>query len=178
MNTQIFYFLYNYAHQTSLIYKSIIFFADTFPKIVILLAGVFLVMHHDALKADNSYDIVIKKWKEIVLVFLSGIAAYVLAYIVKFIVHAPRPFDAFKDVHSLITETGYAFPSGHATFFAALAVSIFFMHKRAGYVFMVFALVIGIARIMAGVHFPIDILGGFVLGAIVSYAVAYFRKTI
>ncbi len=110
--------------------------------------------------------------------FLSGVAAYILAYVVKFILHTPRPFDALSDVHALIAESGYAFPSGHATFFMALAATIVFAHKRAGYIFMLFALVIGIARIMAGVHFPIDILGGFVLGAIVSYAVAYFRKTI
>ena len=41
---------------------------------------------------------------------------------------------------------------------------------------MLFALVIGVARIMLGVHFPGDILGGFVLGALVAYAVAYFGK--
>ena len=33
---------------------------------------------------------------------------------------------------------------------------------------MFFALIIGIARIMAGVHFPIDILGGFVLGSLIA----------
>jgi undecaprenyl-diphosphatase len=99
-----------------------------------------------------------------------------LAYIFKFLIHTPRPFDAFTQVHSLIPESGFAFPSGHATFFMALAVSIFFYHKKAGYVFMFFALLIGLARIAAGVHFPADILGGFVLGGLVSYLVAYFAK--
>jgi undecaprenyl-diphosphatase len=77
----------------------------------------------------------------------------------------------FPQVHSLFAESWYSFPSGHATFFMALAVSIFLSHKKAGYLFMFFALLIGIARIIAGVHFPVDILGGFVIGALVAFFV-------
>ena len=57
----------------------------------------------------------------------------------------------------------------------ALAFAIYFLHKQAGYWFMFFALIIGVARIMAGVHFPLDILGGFVLGALVAYLVKMYR---
>ncbi len=53
----------------------------------------------------------------------------------------------------------------------ALAVALFFHHKKTGYLFMLFAVIIGIARIAGGVHFPIDILGGIVLGATVAYFV-------
>jgi membrane-associated phospholipid phosphatase len=53
----------------------------------------------------------------------------------------------------------------------ALAVSIFFSHKKMGYVFIALAFVIGFARIAGGVHFPVDILGGFILGALVAYLV-------
>ncbi len=38
---------------------------------------------------------------------------------------------------------------------------------------MFFALLIGIARVMAGVHFSIDILGGFILGALIALIVQY-----
>jgi undecaprenyl-diphosphatase len=58
----------------------------------------------------------------------------------------------------------------------ALAFSIFFLHKKAGYYFMFFALLIGLARIMAGVHFPADILGGFVLGFAISFIFDVFFK--
>jgi membrane-associated phospholipid phosphatase len=34
---------------------------------------------------------------------------------------------------------------------------------------MFFALLIGVARVIAGVHFPIDILGGFCIGFLVAY---------
>jgi membrane-associated phospholipid phosphatase len=57
----------------------------------------------------------------------------------------------------------------------ALAFALYFNHKKvglpaqAGYWFIFFALLIGVARIMAGVHFPIDILGGFVLGFLIAF---------
>lgn len=169
MNNTIFFFFYNFAHQFWLLDKIIIFFALYFPYVVVMLAGLFLLFHHEVFKAESPWQIFLQKKKEILLVFFSAGLAYVLAYIFKFFFHTLRPFDLFSQVQSIIPESGYAFPSGHAATFAALAFAIFFTHKKAGYIFMLFALLIGVARVVAGVHFPIDILGGFMLGGIVAY---------
>ena len=176
MNNTIFFFFYNLAHQSKIFDDIIIFFAVYFPYLVVILAGLFLLFHHEVFQAENPFQVFLQKKKEILLAFFSGIVAYLVASILKIFIHTLRPFDAFPNVHALISETGYSFPSGHATFYMALAISIFFFHKKAGYVFIFFALVIGIARIIGGVHFPIDILGGYVLGGIVSYLVGYFLK--
>jgi len=133
------------------------------------LTGLFLLFHHEVFGAAEPFRVFMQKKKEILLVFFTGIVAYLVADILKIFIHSLRPFDAFSNVHALISETGYSFPSGHATFFMALAFSIFFSHKKAGYVFMFFALLIGIARVVAGIHFPIDILSGFILGALVAF---------
>lgn len=151
--------------------KIIAFLAVYFPYIAIFVAGIFLLMHHEVLKAENPFQVFLQKKKEILMSFFTGVLAYILSYVLKLLFHSPRPFDLFSQVKSLIPETGYAFPSGHATFFMALAVSFYFFHKKAGYVFMAFAVIIGLARIIAGVHFPIDILGGFALGVLVAYSV-------
>jgi len=174
MNNDIFFFLYNFAHQSAFLDRLIIFFAVYFPIAVIFLAGIFLLMHHDVFKTDSTFKVFLQKKKEILNAFFVGILAWFFTYILKFFFHASRPFDIFPQVHPLFPETGYSFPSGHATFFGALALALFFTHKKAGYVFMFFALIIGIARIVAGVHFPVDILGGFILGG----AVAYFMKNV
>ena len=169
MNNTIFYFFYNLAHQTAWLDNVIIFFAVYFPYLVIIIAGVFLLIHHEVFKAESTFQIFLQKKKEIFSAFIIGIIAYILSYILKFLFHTPRPFDILPQVQSLFTETGFSFPSGHASFFMALALSIFFYHKKAGYIFMGFAFIIGLARIAGGAHFPIDILGGFVLGALVAY---------
>ena len=174
MNNTIFFFFYNLAHQSKILDGLIVFLAVYFPYIVIILAGLFLLFHHEVLKAEEPFQVFMEKKKEILKVFVAGAVAWVLAYILKFLFSFPRPFEILSGVKSLFPETGFSFPSGHATFFMALAFSIFFMHKKAGYIFMLFALLIGLARIAGGVHFPIDILGGFVLGAVV----AYFAKNV
>ncbi|MFA5791418.1 MAG: phosphatase PAP2 family protein [Candidatus Paceibacterota bacterium] len=158
MNNQIFYFFYNLAHQSEIFDKIVIFFAVYFPYIVVILAGLFLI----------------KKWKEFFIVFFSGVLAWILAVILKNLFHIPRPVLSLYDIHPLFTKTTFSFPSEHSMLFFAFATAIFLFHKKAGYFFMFFAFIIGISRIIAGVHFPLDIFGGFVLGALVAYFVRKF----
>ena len=178
MNNTIFYFFYNLAHQFSFFDGLIVFFAVYFPYLVILSAFLFLLFHREALASLKPFAEFKKKYREIVLVFFSGGLAWIVAKILKTLIHADRPFVALSNVRSLFTETGSAFPSGHATFFMGLAVALFFIDKKIGYLFMFFALIIGLARIIAGAHFPVDILGGFILGSLVSVSVAYFAKNV
>ena len=169
MNNEVFYFFYNFAHQSSFFDQLVVFIAVYFPYVVIILAGLFLLFHHEVLQAENPFRVFLEKKKEILTVFISGGIAVFFDLVLKFLIHAPRPFIVLNNIQNLFPETGYAFPSGHATFFMALAVSLFFLHKKAGYIFIFFAIIIGLARIIAGVHFPIDILGGFILGVVIVY---------
>ncbi|HTE48499.1 MAG TPA: phosphatase PAP2 family protein [Candidatus Paceibacterota bacterium] len=174
MNEKIFYFFYNLAHQSAFFDNLIIFTAVYFPYLVGLLVFLFLLAHHDILSSKSPFEEFAKKWKEISFVFFSGGLAWVIAKVLKILIQSPRPTMALTNVHSLFTETGYTFPSGHATFFMALAVTIFFFHKKAGYGFMFLALLIGLARVTSGVHYPIDILGGFILGSLVAWSLRCF----
>ena len=173
INNEIFFTLYNFANKSILGDNIIIFLAQYLPYVVIVLAGIFLLFHHEVFSASNPLKAFAQKWKEIVLVFFSGVFAWCVAQVLKILINTDRPFMLLQNVSSLISETGKAFPSGHATFFMALAFALFFSHKKVGYLFMFFALIIGLARIFAGVHFPIDILGGFILGALTAYLVKF-----
>ncbi len=168
MNNQIFYFFYNLAHQSAFFDDMVVFFAVYFPYLVVLLAGIFFVFYR-------------KNWREFFVVFFTGGLAIVFDLILKYLIHASRPFLSLPNIYPLFPEAGYAFPSGHAAVFSAIAFAIYFKHKKAGFVFMFFAFLIGLARIVAGVHFPIDILGGFILGALVALFVnkiSNLRKSI
>jgi undecaprenyl-diphosphatase len=178
MNNSIFFFFYNLAHQSAYFDRLIVFLAVYFPYIVIMLAGLFLLFHHEVFLAESPWEVFLQKKQEILLAFFTGSLAWVLAKMLKVFIHTARPFADLPGVHPLFFESGYSFPSGHATFFMGLAFSIFFQHKKAGYVFMGCALLIGLARIAGGVHFPVDILGGFVLGGAVSYVVAFIAKNV
>lgn len=169
MNESIFYFFYNFAHQSIIFDKLVVFTAVYFPYVVAWLAMMFLLFHHDVFKYPNFFQVLLQKKKEILLSFFSGSVAWVVARILKVFIHTERPFVLFQDVEPLLIDNSFAFPSGHAAFFMALAISLFFYHKKVGYLFMFFALLIGAARVVAGVHFPLDILGGFVLGVLIAY---------
>ena len=162
MNETIFFFFYNLAHQSNFFDTVIIFFATYLIYFVIIFSLLFFLFH--------------KKWQEFILVCVSGGIAWFLAKILKILIHTDRPFNIFPQVQSLFIETGYAFPSGHTMVASAIAFALFFTHKKIGYLFMSFAFIVGLSRIIAGVHFPVDILGGFVLGFLVAFSVNYFIK--
>ena len=176
INNQIFFFFYNLAHQTSIFDNIVIFFAVYFVYILILLAFLFLIFFHKIFPSEDPLREFLNKWKEFILLFLSGGSAWVLAKILKILIHTLRPFEIFSQVQPLFSETGYAFPSGHTAVAFAVAFAIFFTNKKAGYVFMFCALLVGLSRITGGVHFPIDILGGFFLGSGVVLLVKYLLK--
>ncbi|MDQ3245093.1 MAG: phosphatase PAP2 family protein [bacterium] len=179
MNEQIFYFFYSFAHRSEFGDSLIVFVAHTLPYFVIILAMFFLLMHHEVFSDKEPVKAFLQKWREIIFSFFTSIFAWFMAYVLKILIHHPRPFLALPDVQALLTESDYSFPSGHATFYIALAFSIYLIHKKAGSVFIIFALFIGIARISAGVHYPLDILGGFVLGILVAYSLKkYFFKKV
>jgi undecaprenyl-diphosphatase len=169
MNNQIFFALYSLAHKSPIVDFLIVFFAQYFPYLVLAAAILFLLFHHEIFSTQRPFNTLVERWKEIFFVSLSVCAAWGLAIFFKFIFQIPRPFIQFENVVPLIKATNYSFPSLHSAFFMAIAIAIFLYQKKAGYWFMFSALLIGIARIMTGVHFPIDILGGYIIGALISY---------
>jgi undecaprenyl-diphosphatase len=96
-----------------------------------------------------------------VVTAIAVLAADGIAGIVKAVVGEKRPTDPGPLVaipHS------HSFPSGHtATAFAgATALSFFF--PRAAPAFVVLAAAIAYSRLYVGVHFPLDVAGGIVIG--------------
>ncbi len=89
-----------------------------------------------------------------------------------------RPFVALSLAHNLIVDTAQSFPSGHTIVMFALATSIYFYDKRFAWFLYFLGVVIGIGRIMGGVHYPSDILGGAVLGILVGALVYFVSKKI
>lgn len=84
-----------------------------------------------------------------------------------------RPFVA-RHFTPLIAQNGdNGFPSDHTTFTMLAAFTILPFARKWGVALAGLALVVGLARIAAGVHSPQDIVGGIVVGA-VSATIAYY----
>jgi undecaprenyl-diphosphatase len=100
---------------------------------------------------------------------------YGLMHLVKWAVGRPRPPADPASVPTDLWLGGWdpdsgAFPSGHAMLalitYGYLAASLPERHRAAGAVVAgAIALVVGVARIALGAHWPVDVLGGWALGA-------------
>jgi undecaprenyl-diphosphatase len=77
----------------------------------------------------------------------------------------PRPYLAHPDAHLFIAASpDTSFPSDHATAAFAIAVAILLRHRKAGWLALGLALVLSIARVAVGTHYPGDVLAGAALG--------------
>jgi undecaprenyl-diphosphatase len=66
-------------------------------------------------------------------------------------------------------ESWSSFPSDHAALFYTLSTGLFFISKKVGIFTLVYTtLFIGLPRIYVGLHYPIDIIGGAIIGIIVA----------
>lgn len=109
--------------------------------------------------------------------FFSVGGAFLVSEIVKQILNTPRPYLLDPAMTHLLELPKYAaFPSSHTAVLAALALIIFYSYRRAGLFLLATALIVGFARVMAGVHSVEDIIGGVLVGVLVSFTVATVRR--
>lgn len=107
----------------------------------------------------------------LLFIFIIGLT-YLLSHILKGVFAIPRPFLVLP-ITPLFIESGFSFPSSHASVFMALVVFAFYLSKNFGFLILFFTLLIGLSRVVIGVHYPVDILGGFALGFIIGYFCIY-----
>lgn len=148
----------------------IVFFATYLAYILIILFIAIVLFSRDS------------RWGKWYTLFVAGAAALVARFgvteLIRFFYHRPRPFLVLP-VNQLLTDPSWSFPSGHATFFFALATAVYLHHKKWGIFFFVAAALISIARVAAGVHYPSDIVAGAVVGVLVASVMVYlFRKMV
>lgn len=84
-----------------------------------------------------------------------------------------RPCRALEDVHLLVhCGMGKSFPSNHAINNFAFAAVVWHRFPSFGKAACVVAALVALSRVVVGVHYPFDILGGAALGAAIGLAVS------
>lgn len=96
--------------------------------------------------------------------------------VVKELIHRPRPCQlvgglaAVPDVRLLVPcGSGYSFPSSHAVNNFAFAAFLAYYYRRWIWLLFTYASIMGLSRIIVGVHYPSDVLGGAIFGTACAF---------
>lgn len=126
--------------------------------------------------------VIFKQLRKAIFAFFAGAGGMILVFAIKTFFHRPRP-----PYPLLYKETGYSFPSGHATLsfvlYGTLAYFVWIskLPKFLKFLMIAFLLTlsftIGMSRIYLMVHYPSDVFGGFCLGYSWLFLMIYiFRR--
>lgn len=159
MNQYVFQYLNNFAGQYKWLDGAIVFSAETLG-IILLFGLIYFLFSHEHKR---------KGFHNVIVVLGVALSAWAVSWMIKHIYPYPRPFVVLDNVTKLINHGRMdSFPSGHATFFSAIATVLYFYHKKIAVLYGVGALMIGISRVMAGIHWPADIIAGYIIGGVVA----------
>ena len=165
-NLSVFNFIFNLGHRNVWLAGLAIFFAQYLPYFLILGALVLVALQ--------------KGMRNKVYLFCEGALAIILSRgilteVIRFFYRHPRPFEVLGFT-PLVGASGPSFPSGHMAAYAALAMTLWYADRKWGTVYFVCVVLIGIARVYAGVHWPLDILGGIVIALVSAIFIHWFLR--
>ncbi len=131
---------------------------DHIVPIVLALLVLFLVLlARNRRQRESAYTCVI-----------CAVLAVTLSMVILFTLNAaffrPRPFTTQPVRLLLYHNTDSAFPSNAATLAFVLAFAVLLYNRAVGAVMLGLAAFLGLSRIIVGVHYPLDIIGGALLG--------------
>ena len=87
----------------------------------------------------------------------------------------PRPFVDLDVTRLFYPPTDSSFPSNAIAAAFGLAAAVWGVNRPFGTLLLIGASLYGLARVYAGVHYPLDIIGGAVIGAVVAVIVLRLR---
>ncbi|MCD6727314.1 MAG: phosphatase PAP2 family protein [Solirubrobacteraceae bacterium] len=102
----------------------------------------------------------------------SAALALLVAQLLSHLVDRPRPFVAHPGLVHLFAPHAAdpSFPSDHATAAFAIATAILLRNRLWGALALLAATALAVSRVVIGVHYPMDVVAGAVLGATIALA--------
>jgi len=134
--------------------KSIVLFLSSFCVLLSFVGYIGLLV----------YLLIQKEYMELIKTILIPLSTITIVEIIRHLYNRPRPFEKYRYLPLIDHRPGRSFPSKHATSSMIIALSIYHVLPSLGMVFLFNALLVGITRILSGIHYPSDVCGGYILG--------------
>lgn len=114
-------------------------------------------------------------------IVLLGISSIGLSNIAVFVINAiwsrPRPFLELEVINTVFYHaTDPSFPANPVVIGFAAGSAAWLANRKFGYCLMGLSLIYGFSRVYSGVFYPTDIIGGAVVGIVVTYLTIYLHS--
>lgn len=153
-NTSLFFLIFSLSQKWTILDRFMIFATD-----YLLYLSLFWILFL-AVKGK------IKEKKAFLLIILAIPLAILLIKFIHLFIIIPRPFVTFNFQPLTDSNPDASFPSRHATIMAVVAFALTFLKSNWAPLFFLLMILVGVSRIYIGVHYPLDVLGGFITGLI------------
>lgn len=162
INEKLFHALFDFARQSTALDMLGIFFAAYVPFFLVVGLLVSLIF--------------IKDWRLRLFILIEALLAVLLGFgivggAIEGTYSHPRPFAALGFEPLIGGPESNSFPSRHAAFLFSLVPLVCVTNKKFGWWFAALSTLNGLARVFVGVHWPLDIIGGALVGAGSGYLI-------
>lgn len=116
-----------------------------------------------------------RQWRPVAYFVASLTLSFIILFIASKLFAHDRPFVNHHVTQLIPHAANQSFPSDHSTASMAMALGllVFTRFRKTAWLLTCVAALIGFSRIVAGVHYPLDVLGGFITAAL-GTLLAYF----
>jgi undecaprenyl-diphosphatase len=104
---------------------------------------------------------------------LGCIVALLMSRLAGHLYYDPRPFVTEHIAPLVPHDPDNGFPSDHALLTMTLTAVTYFYHKKIASFMLILTVLVGVARILAKVHSPLDIAGAWIIGIIAAISGYY-----
>lgn len=138
------------------------------PYIFVVLYFVYILLLYRDYKIDST------QFKKLSTGIIVPSVSFVILTKIRMIINAKRPYEIY-DINPLIKneKKGQSMPSRHIFSAALISMGYVTISPYIAIILLILTLIMAKDRVVAGIHFPRDVIVGFIIGAICSIPLIY-----
>ncbi|NFB16642.1 phosphatase PAP2 family protein [Clostridium botulinum] len=161
INMEFFRLINNLANKNSVLDKIMIFFSKDIPYIFMAIVAIVFIL--GITKKNCDYR------KVAINTFIIAVINLTISFIIGGVYYMDRPFVHNKVNLLCIHAKNSSLPSDHAIGTMSTALGLRKYNKLLSLILTVFSIIVGFSRVYVGHHYPLDIIGAYIIVFATNY---------